>query len=111
MITIALGSVHPPSALKMVNRRQFFSGFWKSTKERPNSRRARAPRYQALETYVVVDLIPYDLVLTSEQDQDLRAQVRALLNDTSDDTLFSMAVVKELEQMVEAFMADMDGVG
>ena len=94
----------------MFNRRQFFSGFWKTARKRPASGRSRAPRYQALETYVIVDLIPYDLTLTSKQDQELRARVRGLLDDTSDDDLFSMVVVKELEKMVEAFMEEMDGV-
>jgi len=94
----------------MVNRRQFFSGFWKTAQKQPASTRTRTPRYQALEIYVVVDLIPYDLDLTPEQDQELRARVRVLLDDTSDDDLFSMVVVKELERMVEAFLAEPDGV-
>ena len=94
----------------MVNRRQFFSGFWKAAQKRPASGRARAPRYQALETYVIVDLIPYDLVLTPEQDQELRARIRPLLDNTNDADLFSMLVVKDLEKMVKAFMAEMDGV-
>ena len=69
--------------------------------------RSRAPRYQALETYVIVDLIPYDLVLTSEQDQDLRTRVRVLLDGTSDDDLFSMVIVADLDKIVETFMAEL----
>ena len=95
----------------MFNRRQFFSGFWNATTKRPTAGKQRASRYTALETYVVVDLIPYDLVLTSEQDQDLRGRILILLDNTSDDDLFSMAVVKDLERMVEVFMAEMGPVG
>lgn len=94
----------------MVNRRQFLSGFWKSKKEHPVKARSRVLRCQALETYVIVDIIPYDLVLTSEQDQDLRMRVRDLLEGTSDDDLFSMVIVADLEKIVETFMAELDNV-
>jgi hypothetical protein len=88
----------------MVNRRQFFSGFLNASRTETPSGRDRTPRYRALETYVLVDLIPYDLVLTAEQDVDLRARVHALLDDTTTDELFSMAVVGKLEKMTQTFM-------
>lgn len=93
----------------MVNRREFFSGFIRGKSGRPAARRARAPRYQSLETYVVVDLIPYDLSLTSDQERDLRARVRRTLEAASDEDLFSMTIVRSLERLAESFVREIEG--
>jgi hypothetical protein len=92
----------------MVNRREFFSGFLKADKKQPAVRRARAPRYKHLETYVVADLIPYDLTLTADQDRELRSRVRKTLEASSDPDLFSMVIVGELEKLAEAFVQEIE---
>ena len=92
----------------MVNRREFFSGFLKANKTKPAVRPARAPRYKALETYVVADLIPYDMFLTPEQDRELRSRLRKLIESTSDADLFSMTVVAELDKLAEAFVQEVE---
>lgn len=92
----------------MVNRRQFFSGFLGANKRKPAVRPARNPRYKSLETYVVADLIPYDLFLTPDQDRELRSRVRKVLESTSDADLFSMAVVTDLEKLAEGFVQEVE---
>jgi hypothetical protein len=63
---------------------------------------------RSLETFVVVDAIPYDIHLTDEQEQSLRKQVRSLLEATPNDELFSAAVIPRLEELAATFLGRLE---
>ncbi|PYS50131.1 MAG: hypothetical protein DMG13_21875 [Acidobacteria bacterium] len=65
------------------------------------SRAQRLARYEVMETYVRTHLLPYDFSLTSEQEADLFAEVRALLERSPDDELFSVFIRAIVEEVVE----------
>src|SRR5215471_12972251 len=81
-----------------LSRRQFFRSLMPGD---PNSPQ-RLARYQSLETYVRTQLLPYDFELTEAQERELMAEVRAILEKTSNDNLFAHHIRGQLEQLVEA---------
>ncbi len=85
----------------MINRRKFFSGLWRPSRKRPLSRGDRSARYMALETHVRTDLYPYDFELTEDEESQLLSRVRDLLEEISDEDLFSTAIVERLNNFVQ----------
>ena len=81
-----------------LSRRQFFRRFWSSGNASPE----RLARYDALETYVRTQLLPYDFTLTEEQERELIAAVREVLEKTSNEELFSNIVRGRIGEIVEA---------
>ena len=81
-----------------LSRRQFFRRLWNPSDA---SRAQRLARYEVMETYVRTHLLPYDFSLTSEQEADLFAEVRALLERSPDDELFSVFIRAIVEEVVE----------
>jgi len=59
-------------------------------------------RYEVMETYVRTHLLPYDFSLTSDQEADLFAEVRATLERSPDEELFSAFMRPIIEEKVEA---------
>jgi len=85
----------------MVNRRQFFSGFWKPKPKTYRTPADRKARYQGLETHVEIELLPNDFALTEKEGSYLRSRIRSFLEETSDEELFSMDILRRLRQLVE----------
>jgi hypothetical protein len=54
-----------------------------------------------METYVRTHLLPYDFSLTSEQEADLFADVRATLERSPDEELFSAFIRAIIEEVVD----------
>src|SRR5437867_1609477 len=82
-----------------LTRRQFFRRLWNPADK---SRAQRLARYEIMETYVRTHLLPYDFSLTAEQEADLFAEVRAALERSPDDLLFSALICGIIEEVVEA---------
>src|SRR5215471_14585910 len=81
-----------------LSRRQFFRSLMPGD---PNSPQ-RLARYQTLETHVRTQLLPYDFELTEDQERELLAEVRSVLEKTSNDDLFAHHIRGRLEEIVEA---------
>jgi len=58
-------------------------------------------RTSALDTYVRTNLLPYDFALTAEQTDDVLAAVRAFIQPTADDDVFSYERRQQMNQIVE----------
>ena len=84
----------------MINRRQFFSDMWRRRRTTPRSETDRDNRYLALETHVRMELYPYDFALTESEESYLMNRVRSLLEETSDEDLFSKVIVERLDRIV-----------
>ena len=54
-----------------------------------------------METYVRTHLLPYDFSLTAEQEADLFAEVRTILQGATDDELFSVVIRHMMEELVD----------
>ena len=89
-----------------LSRRQFFRRFWKPG-DAPSPE--RLARYGVLETYARTQLLPYDFTLTNEQEHELLAAIRSVLEQTPHDDLFSHAIRHRIEQVVEAKLAPWRG--
>jgi len=82
-----------------LSRRQFFRKLLNPAEQ---SRAERSARYQIMETYVRTHLLPYDFALTAEQEARLYADVRAGLEETNDEELFSAIIRFKVEEVVDA---------
>jgi hypothetical protein len=85
----------------MIDRRAFFSGFWKRGPEVHRTRAERKARYKALETHVQLHFFPNDFALTEAEKSYLWSRVRSFLELTGDQDLFSTNITKRLSQLVE----------
>ncbi len=85
----------------MIDRRAFFSGLWKRRPQFQRTRAERKTRYKALETHVQLHFLPNDFALTEAEEAFLWSRVRALLELTDDQNLFSTGITKRLSQLVE----------
>src|SRR5215467_2401745 len=81
-----------------LSRRQFFRSLLPGDPQSPQ----RVARYEALETYVRTQLLPYDFELSDEQERELLAEVRSVLEKASNDDLFAYQIRGRLEEVVEA---------
>lgn len=81
-----------------LSRRQFFRSLVPGDPQSPK----RQARYEVLETYVRTQLLPYDFELTEEQERELNAEVRSVLEKASNDDLFGYQIRTRLEEVVEA---------
>src|SRR5437899_1872816 len=81
-----------------LSRRQFFRSLLPGDPQSPQ----RLARYQTLETYARTQLFPYEFQLTTEQEQELIAEIRAVLEKTPNDDLFSNMIRGRIEEIVEA---------
>ena len=82
-----------------LSRRQFFRRLWKPGDDPTPQRLAR---YQDLETYTRTQLLPYDFPLTPDQERELIAAVRDVLDKASNDELFSNLIRARIEEVVDA---------
>jgi len=80
-----------------LSRRQFFR-FWGGGHQSAEKRQAR---FEDLETYVRTHLLPYDFTLTNAQELDLIAHVRAMLERTPDEILFSTDICVQIQELVQ----------
>jgi hypothetical protein len=82
-----------------LSRRQFFNRL-----VRPGYKTAeeRQTRYELMDTYIRTNLLPYDFALTAEQESELFASVRAVLEETSDEELFSAVLRFKVEEVTDA---------
>ena len=55
-----------------------------------------------MDAYVRTNLLPYDFSLTAEQEAQLFAAVRAALEDTGDEELFSAIIRFKVDEVVDA---------
>src|SRR5262245_38481308 len=81
------------------SRREFFGRFWGGG---TNNSPKRMARYEVLETYARTQLLPYDFALSIEQERELMAHVRGLLEGTSNEVLFSNLIRGQIEELVQA---------
>jgi hypothetical protein len=81
-----------------LSRRQFFRRLVKPGQKTPEERQER---YETMDTYVRMHLLPYDFSLTEEQEAELLAAVRADLEATSDEELFSAILRFKVEEVVD----------
>ena len=84
--------------LMSFSRRQFFRRFLGNEGQTPR----RIERYETLLTYARTQLLPYDFSLTPEQEKELLAAVRSILETAPDSALFSMEIRAQIEEIVEA---------
>src|SRR5438094_9987559 len=54
-----------------------------------------------MDTYVRTSLLPYDFALTAEQETELFRAVRAALEETSDEELFSSIIWFKVDEVVD----------
>ena len=85
----------------MIDRRTFFSGFWKRGPQVHRTVADRKTRYKALEVHVQIHLLPNDFALTEAEESYLWGRVRDLLEQTSDRKLFSTDITRQLSRLVE----------
>jgi hypothetical protein len=81
-----------------LSRRDFFR---KLVKPKERSREERLTRYALMDNYVRTELIPYQAPLTPEQEAELLAAVRADLETTGDEELFSAVLRFRVEEVVD----------
>jgi hypothetical protein len=81
-----------------LSRRQFFRRLVKPGQKTPEERQER---YDAMDSYVRMHLLPYDFSLSEEQEAELLAAVRADLEQTSDEELFSAILRFKVEEVVD----------
>ena len=62
----------------------------------------RQARYEVMDAYVRTNLLPYDFSLTAEQEAQLFAAVRAALEATGDEELFSAIIRFKVDEVVDA---------
>jgi hypothetical protein len=82
-----------------LSRRQFFR---RLVRPGEKTREEREARYNLMDSYVRTDLLPYDFSLTAEQEAELLAAVRAALEETGDDELFSAIIRFKVDEVVDA---------
>ena len=80
------------------SRRQFFRHIVRPGHKTPEERRTR---YELMDDYVRTNLLPYDYALTAEQQAELFAAVRADLEQTNDEELFSAILRFRVEETVD----------
>ena len=61
----------------------------------------RRSRYDLMDTYVRTHLLPYDFALTAEQETELLTSVRSVLEETSDEELFSAILRFKVEEVAD----------
>jgi hypothetical protein len=81
-----------------LSRRQFFRRLVRPGQKAPEE---RLERYEAMDAYVRTDLLPYDFALTADQEKELFAAVRADLEETNDEELFSAILRFKVEEVVD----------
>jgi len=81
-----------------LSRRQFFNRLVRPNYKSPEERRVR---YELMDEYVRTQLLPYDLALTTEQESEVFRAVRADLEETSDEELFSAVLRFRVEETVD----------
>jgi hypothetical protein len=82
-----------------LSRRQFFR---RLVKPGEKTREEREARYEVMNTYVRTELLPYDFSLTESQEAELFAAVRAALEESADDELFSAIVRFKVDEVVDS---------
>jgi hypothetical protein len=82
-----------------LSRRQFFR---RLVRPGEKTREERQARYEAMYGYVRTDLLPYDFSLTAEQEAELFAAVRAALEETGDEELFSAIIRFKVDEAVDS---------
>lgn len=81
-----------------LSRRAFFR---KLVKPQERTREERQERYELMDQYVRTELLPYQEPLTPEQQAKLFAAVRADLETTGDEELFSSVLRFRVEEVVD----------
>jgi lipase chaperone LimK len=81
-----------------LSRRQFFR---RLVKPGQKTREEREARYDLMDTHVRTHLLPYDFGLTADQEAELFACVRAALEETNDEELFSAILRFKVEEVVD----------
>ena len=81
-----------------LSRRNFFRRFVRPGQKTPEERQER---YQTMDAYVRTDLLPYDFALTAQQEVELFSAVRADLEETNDEELFSSILRFKVEEVVD----------
>src|SRR5580765_6064256 len=81
-----------------LSRRQFFRRLVRPGEKSPEERESR---YSIMDTYVRTNLLPYDFSLTEVQESELFATVRAALEETNDEELFSAILRFKVEEVVD----------
>jgi len=61
----------------------------------------RRERYETMDAYTRTHLLPYDFALTADQESELFAAVRADLEATNDEELFSSILRFKVEEVVD----------
>ena len=88
----------------MIDRRTFFSGFWKRGPQVHQTIVERKTRYKTLEVHVKIHLLPNDFALTEAEESYLWSRVGSLLRQTNDKVLFSTGITKQLSRLVEGIL-------
>lgn len=81
-----------------LSRRQFFNRLVRPNQKTPEERRER---YELMHTYVRTNLLPYDFSLNADQESELFEAVRADLDQTNDEELFSSILRFKVEEIVD----------
>ncbi len=81
-----------------LSRRGFFR---KLVKPQERTREERLERYELMAQYVRTEVLPYQQPLTYEQEAQLFAAVRADLETTGDEELFSAVLRFRVEEVVD----------
>ena len=82
-----------------LSRRQFFR---RLVKPGEKSAQERKTRYEEMDAYVRTSLLPYDFSLSEQQEAELFATVRAALEETGDEELFSAIIRFKVEEVVDS---------
>src|SRR5690242_12540574 len=81
-----------------LSRRQFFR---RLVRPGQKTHEERMVRYDLMDAYVRTHLLPYDFSLSALQEADLFAFVRAELEETNDEELFSAILRFKVEEAVD----------
>jgi hypothetical protein len=81
-----------------LSRRQFFQRLVKPREKTPEE---REERYALMQNYLRSSLLPYDFCLTSAQETELFAAVRAALEESNDEELFSSMLRFKVEEIAD----------
>ncbi len=84
-----------------ISRRQFFRGVVGQGESREGRQRRQEQRASELDTYVRMNLLPYDFALTGEQTDEVLAVVRAAIAADDGGDLFSHRRRQQMNQIVE----------